>query len=167
MFVKYLTWSIILHLNLQPFHIQFLCKTFHLVKISHSNFLLQFKNSRHDALLKKQSLSKTEKQQVMKDFEGEMRTKKHTHCKCCRRIRLKQEISTKEGICKPCQKYKDHNYYLKNNALPVWYENGDTNNKPNFHLPSELKNLTLSEKCSYKESLLSLHFSISRMVSWV
>ena len=81
----------------------------------------------------------------MKDFEGEMRTKKHTHCKCCRRIRLKQEISTK-GICKPCQKYKDPLYYLKNDALPVWYENGDTSNKPNFHLPSELKNLTLSEK---------------------
>ena len=73
-----------------------------------------------------------------------MREKKHTHCICCRRIRLKQDIA--HGICTSCKKYRDPDYFLKNDALPVWYENGDTNNKPNFHLPSELKNLTLSEK---------------------
>ncbi len=74
-----------------------------------------------------------------------MRSKKHKHCTCCRRIRLNQDIS-KEGICTSCSKYKDPTYFLRNDALPVWYENGDTTNKPNFHLPSELKNLTLSEK---------------------
>ena len=28
----------------------------------------------------------------------------------------------------------------------MWYENGDTKKEPNYHLPSELKNLSLSEK---------------------
>ena len=101
-------------------------------------------NKRHDALLKKQSLSKEEKRQVICDFEGEMKSKKHSHCKCCRRIRIKQDIS--KGICATCKKFKDPDYYLKNDALPVWYENGDRSNAPNFHLPAELKNLTLSEK---------------------
>ena len=73
-----------------------------------------------------------------------MKSKKHSHCKCCRRIRIKQDIS--KGICATCKKFKDPDYYLKNDALPVWYENGDRSNAPNFHLPAELKNLTLSEK---------------------
>ena len=45
-----------------------------------------------------------------------------------------------------CKKFKDPEYFLRNNGLPVWYMDGDPKNPPNFHVPPELKNLSLAEK---------------------
>ena len=86
-----------------------------------------------------------EKKQVIKDFEGLMRRTKHNHCICCHRIRIKQQLNS-QGVCKPCQKHGDKQYYLKNDGLPVWYFNGDKEKQPQFHVPDELKNLTIAEK---------------------
>ena len=100
---------------------------------------------RHEEFIKKNEISKTEKHAVIRDFEGLMRQTKHKHCKCCRRIRIKLDLNNK-GICVGCRKYKDNEYFLRNDGLPVWYMNGDTKNTPNYHVPPELKDLTLAEK---------------------
>ena len=100
---------------------------------------------RHNDLLQR-TISEKEKKQVIRDFEGLVRQSKHTHCKCCRRIRIKQELSQKHSICTSCRKFKDNQYFLRNNGLPVWYLNGDSSNDPNFCIPLELKNLSMAEK---------------------
>ena len=53
---------------------------------------------------------------------------------------------SKNGICSTCKAHKDPLYYLKENGLPVWYENGSISNEPKFHIAPELKNLTIAEK---------------------
>ena len=100
---------------------------------------------RHEALKAKTVLEQQEKRKIICDFEASMRGKCHTHCLCCRRIRLKHTV-TKSGICTSCKKYKDPIYFLRNGGLPVWYENGDKKNPPNYHVPPELKDLSLAEK---------------------
>ena len=100
---------------------------------------------RHDEFIKRTQISKDEKKAVICDFEGVMKQTRHNHCKCCRRIRIKQELS-KKGICVSCKRFKDNEYYLRNDGLPVWYMHGDVRNRPNYHLPPELKNLSLAEK---------------------
>lgn len=74
-----------------------------------------------------------------------MRKTIHTHCKCCRQIRIKHNIN-KSNICVSCKKHKDPSYFLRNDGLPIWYANGDKSTDPQFHLPQELQNLTLAEK---------------------
>ena len=74
-----------------------------------------------------------------------MRQTRHKFCKCCRRVRIKMSIS-KTGICTSCKAHKDPEYFIKENGLPIWYEDGDMKNKPNFYVPSELKNMTIAEK---------------------
>ena len=86
-----------------------------------------------------------EKKKVIVDFENTMRQTKHKHCVCCRRIRVKHDISI-SGMCGSCKKHKSRTHFLDNNGLPVWYEKGDRSKLPNYHLPPELSNLTLAEK---------------------
>ena len=95
--------------------------------------------------MEKSRLTLEEKQQVVRDFEGCMRKHKHKHCTCCRRIRLKHDINN-QGVCVSCKKFKDPKYFLRNKGLPVWYEGRDNKKSPNYHVPSELQNLTLSER---------------------
>ena len=107
--------------------------------------IFSFPFLRYEELMKKKVLEEKEKQKVYIGFETKMRQKMHTHCKCCRRVRLKHTICS-NGVCGACKKHKDVDYFLRNNALPVWYENGDKRNPPNYHVPLELQNLTLAEK---------------------
>ena len=100
--------------------------------------------NRHQELLNK-TLNDCEKKQVTKDFEGLMPMTKHNHCICCHQIWIKQQLNVR-GVCKTCQKHGDTKYYLKNDGLPVWYFNGDKKKQPQFHVPDELKNLTIAEK---------------------
>ena len=74
-----------------------------------------------------------------------MRQVKHTHCVCCKKIRVKHTVA-KSGVCSSCKKHKDPHYFLNNDGLPVWYKNGDKTNPPQYHVPLELCNLTLAEK---------------------
>jgi hypothetical protein len=102
-------------------------------------------NHRYDEFLKKQSLDPEEKKVIIKDFEGLMRQTKHKHCKCCHKIKIKHDIRM-DGICMACHKLGDQDYFIKHNGLPIWYENGDKNNMPQFYVPNELKNLSMAEK---------------------
>ena len=46
------------------------------------------------------------------------------------------------GVCKLCVSHKDIDYFLKKDSIPIWYLNG----KLQFHVPDELKCLTMAEK---------------------
>ena len=89
-----------------------------------------------------------EKYESFFDFEQQCGTIKHSHCLCCRTVSIKNNgvPKTKPGVCTRCKPYKDVDYYLKRHLLPVWYKNGDTNNKPNFRIPAVLACLTQAEK---------------------
>jgi len=65
---------------------------------------------------------------------------KHSKCPCCHMVGLNIKL-TRKGVCTKCAPLKDRDYYLKEKALPVWYD-GDT---PMFTLPSVLTGLTPAE----------------------
>lgn len=101
--------------------------------------------NRHELFKSKSILSKVKKNQIIRDFEGCMRTTSHGHCVCCRRIRIKQKANTK-AICKSCVKHEDPSHFLRTDGLPVWCENGNDENEPQCHVPPEPTNLSLAEK---------------------
>lgn len=74
-----------------------------------------------------------------------MKMTKHKHCICCRRVRIKQTVN-RNGVCQACLPHKNPNYFIKENALPVWYKGCKIDSEPNFHVPSELQGLTITEK---------------------
>lgn len=48
----------------------------------------------------------------------------------------------KHGYCTTCSAFKNKNYYLDNELLPLWYKKG----VPQFHVPPELECLSHAEK---------------------
>jgi hypothetical protein len=55
---------------------------------------------------------------------------KHRHCKGCRTVSLSLDV-TRSGYCGQCSRKSDHDYYLINKLLPIWYDNG----QPQYHVP--------------------------------
>ena len=46
------------------------------------------------------------------------------------------------GYCAPCSRRSDKDYFLHNNLLPIWYEDG----VPQYHIPEVLSRLSHAEK---------------------
>ena len=100
----------------------------------------------------------------MLKFEYKMKTLQLQTCSVCRENRLEFLEKDKESatrceqvICSTCRtkKHKESDYFLKNNYHPIWYERDsegvmkfDDDGKPvvRYDIPSELKDLTMSEK---------------------
>ena len=100
----------------------------------------------------------------MLKFEYKMKTLQLQTCSVCRENRLDFSEKDKESatrceevICSTCRtkKHKESDYFLKNNFHPVWYERDSEgvmkfgeDGKPvvRYDIPSELKDLTMSEK---------------------
>ena len=100
----------------------------------------------------------------MLKFEYKMKTLQLQTCSVCRENRLEFSEKDKESatrceevICSTCRtkKHKESDYFLKNNFHPVWYERDSEgvmkfgeDGKPvvRYDIPSELKDLTMSEK---------------------
>ena len=85
------------------------------------------------------------KRTSIRAFEHKMKLHKHKVCICCHAVRLKVELNRK-GICTSCKKYKNINHYLNSRSLPIWYQDCALNTAPQYHLPNELKALTVAEK---------------------
>lgn len=103
-------------------------------------------------------LNEEDKKECFKVFEDEMENLKHSHCLVCRRVTLTVAMAGKgKGVCVQCDNAgRKEDYYLKRNALPIWY---DDDGKPQFHLPKVLSDLTLGEKMliSRVSPLVALH----------
>jgi len=79
------------------------------------------------------------------EFEKRCEAICHSVCKCCHVVSLKQTVN-KHGICTSCTKHKDVDYFIKQDALPVWYWKGNKSNKPRKNIPYELWCLTTAER---------------------
>lgn len=86
-------------------------------------------------------LSQDEKNEIFINFETQTSKIKHSFCPCCRKIGINVRIMSK-GVCSDCSKFKDKDYLCANKALPIWFDC----NKPQFHVPEELANLSVAEK---------------------
>lgn len=73
-------------------------------------------------------------------FESKMLNCHHSYCRICHQRRLR--ISTINSVCQRCLRSERKLFTIENKALPVWYQN----NKAMFHIPDELKDLTIAEK---------------------
>jgi hypothetical protein len=67
------------------------------------------------------------------EFETQCEQVKHSFCVSCRGVGINISVN-KKIMCKSCAKYKDPDFLLKKNALPIWYLDG----VPQFHVPEEL-----------------------------
>ena len=74
-------------------------------------------------------------------FESSMKTINHSMCLCCRKVSI--NINLKKGVCVNCVSFRDVDYYLKRNALPVWY---DERGRVQYHVPECLSSLSIAEK---------------------
>jgi hypothetical protein len=74
------------------------------------------------------------------EFETQCEQVKHSFCVSCRGVGINISVN-KKNMCKSCAKYKDPDFLLKKNALPIWYLEG----VPQFHVPEELSCLSLAE----------------------
>lgn len=86
-------------------------------------------------------LSNEEKQDEFRHFERRLMELHHKHCKCCRMVGLSM-VTNQAGTCSKCQR-KGKDFYLRNNALPVWR---DRNGRIRYDIPPELKGLTCAEQ---------------------
>ena len=100
----------------------------------------------------------------MLDFERETGNLSMNECPCCFSRSLNDDSSTTKtsklcSLCKSEKKFKidknssltsneqRHQFLLKHEMLPVWYEENDLESKlvPQYHIPSELSDLTTVE----------------------
>ena len=75
-------------------------------------------------------------------FESRMENLNHSFCVCCHKVSLNMKVN-KKNVCTVCVPFKDTDYYLKRNSLPVWY---DDNGIVQYHVPECLKDLSIAEK---------------------
>lgn len=85
-------------------------------------------------------LSQQRKAEIYVEFENKTSKIKHSHCPCCHKVGINVKLAS-NGVCSDCTKYKDKDYLLNAEALPIWYDNG----VPQYHIPSELSTLTMAE----------------------
>lgn len=90
-------------------------------------------------------LSEKEKKEATLEFESQLLGLKQSFCSCCYTVSMLNKTN-KKGICTWCVSLKDAKYYLEQDALPVWYENGNKDNPPQYDIPEELVCLSQAEK---------------------
>jgi hypothetical protein len=81
------------------------------------------------------------------EFEERCGAITHSICVCCHSVSLKRAVN-KNGFCTTCAGVsKNADYYLKHDALPVWYKDGNKlGHDPNWHVPFELWCLSTAER---------------------
>jgi hypothetical protein len=102
-------------------------------------------------------LSDEDRKKCILNFENAISDLKHSSCQVCHRVSLKLKMKGNRSTkCSECANAKrKQQFYLKHNALPIWYKE----DKPQYHLPPELADLTLGEKLliSRVSPLIALH----------
>ena len=100
-----------------------------------------FRMQRHLNNLGK-TLSSEEKREKIIQFEKECSGFSNVYCEICQSVGLNIRVGG-NGKCKECNSQKDDDYLLKNNSLPIWYnEKGEVQ----YHVPIELAELSIAEK---------------------
>jgi hypothetical protein len=93
-------------------------------------------------------LSEEEKREAILEFESQLLDLKHNFCSCCYTALILNKTN-KKGLCTRCVSLKNARYYLEQDALPVWYENGNKDNPPQYHIPEELRVCPRQRRCSF------------------
>lgn len=94
-------------------------------------------------------LTKSQKIQVIRDFESQTAAICHKRCRVCRQVRLNLPLHTesKKDLCSSCGRrgFVSSDALVKSiGRLPVWI---DENDNYHYKVPSELQDLTIGEKC--------------------
>ena len=94
--------------------------------------------------------TQNEKYNSFIEFEERCEAMSHSVCLCCHTASLKRKVN-KKNLCVTCASHKDIDYYLKRDALPVWYEDGKKTvgydrHLPQYHVPFVLWCLSTAEK---------------------
>lgn len=88
-------------------------------------------------------LTRTEKENIIRDFERKNASLEYHFCQCCRTIQLDNEIKGPQKRCQRCRRNKyTLESLLEQRALPVWRKCG----KPMYHIPCVLASLSFAEK---------------------